>query len=296
MADKRLHKRGLTSLFTLFGFSIMAITGLVLYIVPQGRIAYWTDWRFLGLSKTDWDNIHVLASILFLVSGAFHIYFNWKPLVNYLKNKVSGGIKLKRELAITTIVSILVVVSATWQLPPLAYLNELSEAAKNAWIVTRDHEPPFGHAELLSLKGYTNRMDIDFEKAMTELENAGIEIESGDQSLEEIANNNDITPMAIHMVIKHLEETPPVDNAKTYSPEMIDLEFAGSGIGNRTVAEMSRQAGVEIQAIGKRLLGSGIEPDTNATLKQIAETHDVTPLDLLKIMLIDGYDTEDSSR
>ena len=37
--DKGWNKRGLTSLLTLGGFLVMSVTGLLLYIVPQGRIA-----------------------------------------------------------------------------------------------------------------------------------------------------------------------------------------------------------------------------------------------------------------
>ena len=76
MSKSKLHTRGLTSFFTLFGFIIMSLTGLVLYVTPAGRVAYWVTWHFLGWSKTEWGNIHILASLLFIVAGAFHIYFN----------------------------------------------------------------------------------------------------------------------------------------------------------------------------------------------------------------------------
>ena len=96
MKDKKWHFRGLTSLFTTVGFLVMAATGLVAYITPQGRIAYWNDWHLLGLSKTQWGNIHIISSILFVIAGSFHIYFNWKALLNYLVDKVKGGLKLKK--------------------------------------------------------------------------------------------------------------------------------------------------------------------------------------------------------
>jgi hypothetical protein len=70
MTSRKIHTRGLTSFFTLFGFIIMSITGLVLYIEPAGRVAYWITWQFAGLTKTDWGNIHILSSLLFIVAGA----------------------------------------------------------------------------------------------------------------------------------------------------------------------------------------------------------------------------------
>jgi len=119
MAKNRIHKRGLTSFFTLFGFMIMSVTGLVLYIVPAGRVAYWVTWELIGLTKTDWGNIHILSSILFIVAGIFHTYFNWKPLMNYFKSKITTKIKLRRELIISTVVSLWIIVSSIWPIPPL---------------------------------------------------------------------------------------------------------------------------------------------------------------------------------
>jgi hypothetical protein len=54
MAGSKINKRGLASFLTLFGFLIMALTGLILYIMPAGRVAYWIHWEMIGLSKTGW--------------------------------------------------------------------------------------------------------------------------------------------------------------------------------------------------------------------------------------------------
>ena len=56
-------------------------------VVPQGRVAYWADWRLWGLTKTDWGNIHINLGLLFLIALFVYIYYNWKPLISYLKNK-----------------------------------------------------------------------------------------------------------------------------------------------------------------------------------------------------------------
>ena len=34
---------------------------MVLYIEPHDRVAYWTEWRLLGLGKQHWDGVHALA-------------------------------------------------------------------------------------------------------------------------------------------------------------------------------------------------------------------------------------------
>ncbi|MGD8262932.1 MAG: DUF4405 domain-containing protein [Desulfobacterales bacterium] len=39
------------------------------------------------MTKTDWGNIHINLGLLFLIALFVHIYYNWKPLISYLKNK-----------------------------------------------------------------------------------------------------------------------------------------------------------------------------------------------------------------
>ncbi len=79
--------RRFTSLCITFSFLVMTYTGVMLFIVPQGKIAYWTNWELFGLSKTQYGSLHVTFMVLFLVGMVLHLYLNWKPLMQYLKNK-----------------------------------------------------------------------------------------------------------------------------------------------------------------------------------------------------------------
>ena len=60
--------RRITSLTASVAFLLMLLTSIILYIVPQGRVAYWADWRLWGLTKTDWGNIHINMGLLFLIA------------------------------------------------------------------------------------------------------------------------------------------------------------------------------------------------------------------------------------
>ena len=64
--------RKITSLTAALAFVLMVLTSIILYIVPQGRIAYWADWHLWGLTKTEWGNIHINSGLLFL---SFHFLF-----------------------------------------------------------------------------------------------------------------------------------------------------------------------------------------------------------------------------
>ena len=43
--------RRLVSFTALTSFVLLALTGIMLFLSPQGRVAYWSGWRLLGLSR-----------------------------------------------------------------------------------------------------------------------------------------------------------------------------------------------------------------------------------------------------
>ena len=79
--------RKATSLTLLISFIPLILTSVILYIAPEGRVAYWADWHLLGLSKTQWSDIHINLGFLFLAAGLIHLWLNWRPILAYLKNK-----------------------------------------------------------------------------------------------------------------------------------------------------------------------------------------------------------------
>jgi len=289
MNQKSIHTRGLTSFFTLFGFLVMSITGLILYIVPEGRIAYWVDWRFLGLTKSDWGNIHILSSILFIIAGIFHTWFNWKPLLNYFRDRLTRGLKLRKELGITLAVTVVVVASALFHIPPLGYFLDLNEFIKEKWIVSERYEPPFGHAEQLSLEAFAIKMNIDLEGAAAELRQNGIDFESPEEALEDIARNNGISPMDLYMIIEKFETPMGRDSSRTYTPTMVEVEFGGTGLGNKTLTKICRDMEISLTEAERRLTASGLKMETDETLKSAADRYDLTPIDILKIILVEDF-------
>src|SRR5512139_3730130 len=102
MATKGFQTKAFISLLTFGSFIIMSVTGIVLYAAPQGRIAYWVNRKFWGLEKPQWEAIHIISCFFFVVVGIYHLINNWVPLKNYLAGKIAGGLKMKKELAIST--------------------------------------------------------------------------------------------------------------------------------------------------------------------------------------------------
>ena len=71
-----MNIRKISSLTATLSFILMLPTAIILYIVPQGRIAYWADWHLWGLTKTQWGAIHINLGLLFLITLSLHIYYN----------------------------------------------------------------------------------------------------------------------------------------------------------------------------------------------------------------------------
>ena len=52
---------------------VLIVNSVVLYIVPEGRIAHWANWIFLGLTKEEWADQHLTVGALFLIALIFHV-------------------------------------------------------------------------------------------------------------------------------------------------------------------------------------------------------------------------------
>jgi hypothetical protein len=285
----KINKRGLVSFLTLFGFLIMSATGLILYVMPEGRVAYWIHWKMAGLSKTGWGNIHILSSVLFIVAGAFHIGLNWKPLMNYFRDKVRAGLRLRRELAISSVLAVWIIASSIWPFPPLAYLLDFNAWLKAAWVTADDYEPPFGHAELMPLKVFCKKMDIDPAAAAGELRSRGIRFESDRETLEAIGVANDISPMNLYLLIKKFEPVPAPEKLEAFTPESVEVEFSGTGVGNKSLRFICERTALDPGVAKARLAAAGIPADMDRTVKSLAESVQAQPIEILKVLLVEGY-------
>ncbi len=277
--------RSLTAFLVTWSFLILTISGVVLYIVPQGRIAYWVHWGLWGLEKEDWGHVHMMFGGLFIVTGILHLYFNWKPFKKYLAERISGQYRVSRELAISLLLSILILAGSIWEVPPVSWVFDLNKTVKDAWVTGPDLEPPFGHAEEISLAGIARRMNLDLPKAEQALLDAGFKVADRGDSLDRIARDNDTTPMAIYGVIRRFplkqEATAPL---KPLTAEELEAKFAGTGLGRKGVNEVAAAAGIAPAQARARLLQAGVQYGADETLRDIAERQGVSPIDLLKIM------------
>lgn len=290
MLKNKQSTRSLTAFLVTWAFLILTVSGIVLYIVPQGRIAYWVHWSLLGLGKTQWGNLHMVFGGLFIATGILHLYFNWKPFKKYLADRVSGHLQIKRELLLSLLISLLILVGAVANLPPVSWVFDLNERVKDSWVSSPELEPPFGHAEAISLAALARRTNLDLAKALAELAARGIRLNGKQDTLEQIARGNGTTPMAIWQHIRHFEKEPSVQSEAPMTALDVEARYAGSGIGRKTVAEVAQSVGIDPGLAHQRLRAAGLQAGEDEQLKTLAEQQGLEPMDLLKTMLVPGYE------
>jgi len=246
------------------------VTSAVLYITPHGRVAYWTDWRLWGLTKTDWSNIHTNLGVLFILSLILHTYYNWKAILLYLKNKEKRVRVFTKEFNIAFVIAIAFLLGTYFHVPPFAWVINISETIKDAG--TRKYgEPPYGHAELSSLKTFIEKMGLDFDDSIDNLKKAEIKFESEEQSLEETAKLNNTSPQNLYEAMKP---------DKKVGEKMRLPDEPTPGFGKRTISDICREYNIGVKTVIKNLASHNIKVDENMNIKKIAERHDQSPIDI----------------
>ena len=195
-----LSLRRFTSLLITFAFLVMTYTGIMLFIVPQGKIAYWTNWELFGLSKTQYGNLHVIFMVLFLLGMILHLYLNWSPLVAYLKNKKREFSLLTKEFILAFSFTIIFILGTLYEVAPFKTFLDFEASIKESW-VTEKTIPPYGHAELSSLKALCKKSYIDLDKAIITLEKNGIVGVKANKKVGAIAAENGVAPSDIFNII-----------------------------------------------------------------------------------------------
>ena len=191
----------------MLSFMVLVLTGIVLFIQPHGRVAYWVDWRLWGMSKTQWDSAHIDTGILFFLAAVFHIYFNWRNIVSYLKGKAKHLRVFNRDFNIALLITALVVCGTIAGTAPFHWIMDLNETIKESAVKTYG-KPPYGHAELSSLKTLAFRMGFDLDKSIQGLKTAGIRFKGPNQRIVDIASLNGKTPKQVFEAMRQAQGEP----------------------------------------------------------------------------------------
>jgi hypothetical protein len=268
--------RRVVSLTAALAFVVMVLTSVILYIVPQGRVAYWADWRLMGLTKTQWGAIHINLGLLFLIALGLHVYYNWKPLTQYLKSRARQWKVFTPEFNLSALLVVVFSVGTLAGWPPFTTILALQDDIKAA-AARKYGEPPYGHAELSSLEVFARKTGLDLQNAQNALAAAGFQVAGPQQSLQEMAAANGVSPQTLYTAMMAASSA-----AAPSSREIPDAPPPGTG--NLTLSDFSRRYGLDIDKLRRSLEAQGLEARADMTIKAIAAANKRSPTDVYELL------------
>ncbi len=265
-----MNLRKITSLTALLSFIVLLLTSIILFIVPHGRVAYWSDWRLFGLTRTHWGNLHINIGLLFLIAIGLHIYLNFKPIINYLKNQAKRLTVFTREFTASLVLLLLFTLGTFFSVPPFVWILDANTAIKERGSSIYG-EPPYGHAELSSLKVFAQKTGLDLDDSMARLERSGLKFTGPKQTIQEIADLNHIKPKEVYLAMlpETAADTPPT-LPETPNP----------GIGRLSLTQLAEQYSLDLPSVLKALTDEGFIAEPDMTIKTIAERNQSSPVDI----------------
>lgn len=272
-----MNLRKITSLTMLISFVLCILTSVILYIVPHGRIAYWSDWRLWRLSKTQWSDLHLNLGILLLLAGFLHLYYNWKPITAYLKDKAKALKVFTVNFNVALMLTLAFGLGTYFHIPPMSTILNISESIKDAAVV-KYGEPPYGHAEISSLKMFARKVNLDLKKSIELLQQAGIRYENEKMTIVEIAKENNVTPKQVYEIIG------PAKKKNDAGAHSVFPDSPPPGFGRKKLAEVCVDFSLHIPDILHALSSRGVKAEPTHSIKEIATKNNMELMAIFEII------------
>ncbi len=113
-----------------FSFAVMMVSGLMLLVAPQGRLAKAIDWTLLGLGRNGWEAVHNATSFAFIGLALWHLLVHWPVVRNFLIGSPGHPATHRPEALVMVLLVALLVFTAILDLPPASWLVDLNEYFK----------------------------------------------------------------------------------------------------------------------------------------------------------------------
>ncbi len=227
-----LQLRALTSVLIAMTFLALGLSGAILFLSPPGRVANWSDWRMLGLTKHDWTGLHVWFSVLFLITAGFHIVFNFRPLVNYFKDRLTRQLGFRREWVVALGLCGVVFAGVRLEMPPFSSFLDFNERIKRSWEDPRG-AAPIPHAELLTLTELAEKAEVPLEIALARLKEKGVQGATAEIVISKLAEQNDVSAQRVYEIMQAVYGQTRGGGGRG----------PGGGSGEKTVAGKSGESG-----------------------------------------------------
>lgn len=267
----------MTTVLIAISFVVLVVTGAVMFLSPPGRIANWTNWNVLGLRKSDWTGLHIGFSALFLVVAGFHLFFNWRPMVSYFKDRLTRRLGLRREWAAALGIGVLVFAGTRAGIPPFSTLLAWNEELKESWDQPAARAP-IPHAELLTFTELAEKGGVAPAMAATRLEAKGIKGFAPDTVVQQIADAAGVPAQRVYEIMLAEDSAKEGVAAGRGGPgagrgQGQGAAGAGGGPGRKTLTQFCAEEGIAVKEALARLEAKGFKAQESHTLREIAENN-----------------------
>jgi len=263
----------ITSLTMMLTMIMMTYTGVILFITPPGRIAHWSQWKMLGMTKEQFAEVHSSFMVLFVLATVLHVYYNWKPLVSYMKNKAKQVIVFTKEMLVAFTLVLVFLIGTLYEISPFSNFLDFGDDFKESW--EKEYgAPPYSHAELSSLSEFIRKLNYDLEKSEVILRDNNIDYELR-QSLGDIAKENGKSPKEIYDLLREKFEVNEPKQIKRLS-----------GLGKKSIKSVAETMDISTEELIKKLKVLGIEAEADDKFREVVEKYDQSPSDVVKAL---GY-------
>lgn len=258
--------RAMVSVMVSISFTVLIMSGAMLFVSPPGRIANWTNWGILGLTKKEWIEVHVCFALVFMIVSILHLVLNWRPLVSYFKNRLTHRFGFRREWLLALAICGLVYGGTRLGMPPFSTWLAFNERVKESWDDPRVRAP-IPHAELLTLADLAQKAGVDLTTVTNRLQARGIIGYSPDIKVQQLADNNRLSARQIYEL---LMDEPNGNRIGRGQGQGHGGGGQGGGMGFKTLTQFCADEGISLTNALTRLQDKGLKASPDQTLREIA--------------------------
>ncbi len=291
--------RAFVSLLVTISFVAMVVSGVMMFLSPPGRIANWSGWKLIGLTKEQWISIHLSFSAMFLISSLIHIWLNGRALLSYFRSRLTKVLFLRAEWVVAVILCGVMLWGTLAHVAPFNQIVSLREKAKRIWD-NSSQQAPLPHAELLTLAQVAEAAGQDVATLRANLDARQIQANWDSELFGVVAERYGMTPMELYGIATGRtgqgrgsgggpgrqsagSETHAGSGRGGQGGDGSGTGFGG-GYGRMTLQDVCAAEKMELQTALDRLTKAGIQAQSQQTLRQIADTSGKRPSEVLDLI------------
>jgi len=280
----------------LFAFSLagMAASSLALFAGPSTEVALWSDWSFLGLSRPRWEALHYGMGLLLTLSGLVSLFTGASRMMALPQADAEDryGAQTAKAWLTAIVIFVVLLLASVLMLPPGGTLVHMASSLKT-WHAKSFGEPPLAGAASMSPTELAKRLSLDPAKALTNLAAHNVKLSSPDATITEIARQNGLAPAAVYETLRGGKDprlpaapaAPPSSVAEAPKPQAPPAPpqlpaDPPPGLGRLKLADVCEQYGLNLNGAVDKLAKSGIKASGDMTLRQIAQSNLMLPIEV----------------